>query len=421
MEKKIKQTPLHGWHRIEGANMGLFANYEMPLWYPKGAKEEHLAVIRHAGLFDTSHMAFLLVKGEAALPLLQKTFSRDLTSGSSGFFPLTGKCFYGLFLTDGGWVLDDAILYGISFDEYLVVVNAGNGAVICDHLKMYGQGSPVQITDLTGQLGKIDIQGPASGRILHTLGAFTGVEIKKIHYFTFVGHFQKGKSSTFIHDIPVLLSRTGYTGEFGFEIIASVDGVLQLWEEIVQKGKKWNLLPCGLAARDSLRTGALLPLSHQDIGPFLFLNNPWTFALPLDAEKKGFTKDFIGGDALLREFSTHPYHTYPFVGFDLRKVQTAKSPVVVAGDGKKIGTVLTCVTDIALERYGGTIVNHGRQESLSGSAVKGLSCGFLRTESPLSCRDKVTIDDGIRKIDVEIVNDIRPLRTARADILKMVM
>lgn len=421
MEKKIKHTPLHEWHLLNGANMGHFASYEMPIWYPSGAKEEHLSVIRGAGLFDTSHMAFLSVTGEAAIDLLQKTFSRDLIPDRNNRAFIAGKCVYGVFLNEKGWVIDDAIIYGIASDEYLVVVNAGNNDTICKHLQERAGALPVRIEDLTGQVAKIDIQGPASGRILQALGAFSGVEIKNLSYFTFAGHFQKEKGGAAIGGIPVILSRTGYTGEFGFEIISNQESLTQLWDAILNAGKKWNLLPCGLAARDSLRTGALLPLSHQDIGHFLFLNTPWMFALPLDKTRKGFTKSFTGSDALLRELSTHSHHTYPFAGFDLRKVSTAKAPAVITGDGKNIGTVLTCVTDMALGRHEGKVVNQARQDFLPGSAIKGLSCGFLRTEAPLSCLEKVLLDDGTRRIEVEIVNDIRPDRSARADILKMVI
>lgn len=423
VEKKIKYTPLHEWHLKSGANMGNFAGYDMPLWYPSGAKEEHLSVIRTAGLFDTSHMAMLSVAGEAAINLLQETFSRDLIldKKNPSVSSLIGKCLYGVFLNEKGWVIDDAILYGISPSDYLVVVNAGNGETILNHLKGHARDLPVLIEDLTGQVGKIDLQGPCSGKILDALGLFSGIDVQKLGYFTFAGHFLGEKGTVRINGIPVLLSRTGYTGEFGFEIIAAQSKIVEIWDAILEAGKKWNILPCGLAARDSLRAGALLPLSHQDIGNFLFLNNPWMFALPFDAARKDFTKSFIGMDALLKELTSHACHTYSFVGFDLRKVTTGKSPSVISAEGKKIGKVLTCVTDMAIGRDKGKIVSVISPGTLQGESIKGLSCGFIRTEAPLSPLDRVTLDDGSRKIEVEIVNDIRPGRSAKAAIENLML
>ncbi|MBU0991060.1 MAG: aminomethyl transferase family protein [Proteobacteria bacterium] len=423
MEETIKYTPLHDWHLMHGANMGSFAGYDMPMWYKGGAKEEHLSVILSAGLFDTSHMAVISVKGKGAFDLLQRCFSRDLAWGKKDGkdASMTGKCVYGVFLNDSGGVIDDAIVYGVAPSDYLVVVNAGNGEKLASHLRIHAGTHPVDIEDHTDKLGKMDLQGPLAGRILQDAGAFSGMDIREMNYFTFKGHFLGNVSGPSINGIPVLLSRTGYTGEFGFEVFMKKEAMPAIWQSIIDAGEKWHILPCGLAARDSLRTGAVLPLSHQDIGDWLFLNHPWTFALPFDKGKKGFTKPFIGKDALESNMRTHSHVTYPFAGFDLRKVTTSKAPSVFTKDGKKIGNVLTCVTDMAIGRHDRTIISIAEKNTPQHIAIKGLSCGFLKSEVPLKPMDMVTLDDGSRKIDVEIRADLRPHRTARHSMDKMMV
>ena len=154
----MKKTPLYSWHVENGANMAAFGSYMMPLWYPQGVKKEHLSVIERAGLFDTSHMATLLIKGVDARDLLQKTFSKDLEKciGLKKNPLCLDRCVYGVFLTENSHVLDDAIVYQIEDTLYMVVVNAGMGAVLKEHLEKHIQKPSVEITDLSDHLGKRD-------------------------------------------------------------------------------------------------------------------------------------------------------------------------------------------------------------------------------------------------------------------------
>jgi len=128
METTIKTTPLNQWHKSHGANMANFGGFEMPLWYDTGVKAEHLAVVQSAGIFDTSHMASVLVTGHQAFELLQYCHTRDLSS------LVDGRCVYGAILNDQGHVIDDAIVYRFQADHYMVCVNAGMGAAVADHL-----------------------------------------------------------------------------------------------------------------------------------------------------------------------------------------------------------------------------------------------------------------------------------------------
>lgn len=430
MNADIKTTLLHDWHIENGANMAAFGAYDMPLWYPQGVKGEHLAVINSAGLFDTSHMAAVIVEGDDVRPLLQKCFSKDLEKciGLKKGPLLKGRSVYGLFLTPDGHVLDDSIVSQVTDNHYMVVVNAGMGKPIADHLKKNSDTLKTKIIDMTDRVGKIDIQGKDSAKILSTVLQNPETVFNGFPYFSFKGWYNNeleiDESVHLIDGTPVLLSRTGYTGEFGFEIFVAPDQLIPVWKMLLDAGKDYPLQPCGLAARDSLRAGAVLPLSHQDIGDWPFAETPWPFALSDRDEKGKFTKDFIGAEALtLLESSDHRSdYTLPFAGYDPRKMAVTEKAFVSDKEGKKIGTILTCATDMAVGRVGdkivsiATAVNDGKPEDF---VPRGLSCGFVKVDSKFEPGDIIILTDGKRKIKVEIRNDVRPDRTARRPIKEM--
>jgi aminomethyltransferase len=419
-----KKTPLTDWHVRNGAQMGVFGGYDMPLWYPAGAKQEHLSVLVSAGLFDTSHLATLAVSGPDAFDLLQLCFSKDLsTCGPGGKGPLPpGRSIYGVFLNPNGHVIDDAIVFRLAEDEFLVVVNVGMGPVVARHLVENMGSREVRISDFSDQVGKIDIQGPGSAKVLWRVLQNPAQAFEKLSYFSFKGHFEptspRSAAVRLEDGTPILLSRTGFTGEFGFELFVQPAHLLQLWEALLDAGREFDLTPCGLAARDSLRAGAVLPLSHQDIGAWPFANNPWIFVLPYKPDRTGFTKNFIGAEALLQ--LTGAEHTYPFVGGDTRKVSIGDPAIVLDENGKTIGRVLTCVTDMGIGRHGGRIYSAASPDKPSGFEPKGLSCGFLRVTPELNPGDAVKIKDSRRTLGAVIVQDIRPDRTTRRPIAEMI-
>lgn len=143
---------------------------------------------------------------------------------------------------------------------------------------------------------------------------------------------------------------------------------------ILDAGTNYEVKPCGLAARDSLRTGAGLPLSHQDIGSWPFIKNPWHFALPFNADQTVFTKRFMGDPALMKLKT--PASTYGFVGYDLRKVSIHDPAVVLTADGVQIGVVLTCVTDMGIDRVENRIYSVGSLDKPDDFKPRGLCCGF---------------------------------------------
>jgi aminomethyltransferase len=415
MSTEMKKTPLCEWHTRHGANMVEFGDYLMPVWYGS-VRDEHMAVVTHAGLFDTSHMAAVRLHGPDSFDLLQWCFTRNLNAcvGRDNAPITPGKCVYGAFLDEHGDTIDDSIVYKITDDEYLVVVNAGMGAVITAHLNANKKALRVQVTDMTDGLGKIDIQGPAAVRIMHGVLTSPDAVFEKLTYFSFKGHFDR--TSAFAGDAqlldgtPLLLSRSGYTGEVGFEIFVEREHTVRMWELLMTAGKEFGLVPCGLAARDSLRTGAVLPLSHQDIGHWTYIHHPWPFALPFADTGNQFTKTFLGSAALDRAAGAP--HTLTFVGNDLRKIDT-HSAVVRDLAGHEIGTVLTCATDMAIGRHDGTIYSTASPSKPADLKLKGLSCGFIKVTSNLAPGTVVELKDHKRSIQVVIETDVRPDRTAR--------
>ncbi len=416
MAAKVKKTPLHEWHLNNGANMADFGGYEMPLWY-SSVKEEHLAVLTKAGIFDTSHMAAVLVSGDDALELLQHCFTNDMNRcvGKSRKPLYPGRCAYGAFLDEQGNVLDDTIIFQLKENSYIAVVNAGMGAETNHYLAANSGERNVELMDLTDQVGKMDIQGPMSALVMKKILADPDKVFEKMPYFSFKGHFDSASSLAadvkLIDGTPILLSRTGYTGEFGFEIFIENDHIVKLWEMIVSAGHDYGITPCGLAARDSLRAGAVLPLSHQDIGRWLFINHPWHFALPFELNGNAFTKEFIGDSQLLNGHA--PEYTYAFAGNDLRKVSTSDPAEVIDSIGNSIGKVLTCATDIGIGRFKDRIYSISSPDKPEEFNPRGLCCGFVRVKKELKADDIIELKDRRRKIEVRIVDDIRPDRTAR--------
>lgn len=434
MDTTLKTTPLNSWHRSHGANMADFGGFDMPLWYATGVKLEHLSVVESAGIFDTSHMACVMVTGKDAFNLLQLCHTRDLKSLQNG------RCVYGAVLNELGHVVDDAIVYRFDDTNYMVCVNAGMGGIAASHFNnhkstlnaAFERACDVNIFDLSEEVAKIDIQGRNSIKVLKKVldPACVDTLFDKMPYFSFKGNLNSDSNVRLKNGTPLLLSRSGYTGEFGFEIFISPDAVVGLWEDILEAGEEYNLIACGLGARDSLRAGAVLPLSHQDIGGWKFINTPWDFALPYNENKSGFTKNFIGCNALLNQSNPNQNslnqanadnkqnvkYTYPFVGQDLRKIGAGSDSQVLDGSGNIIGTVLTCATDMAIGWHDGRIYSIASPDLPEGFKAKGISCGFVLVDRKLDVGTKLNLQEKKRQINVTVVNDVRPDRTARLKI-----
>jgi aminomethyltransferase len=293
MNPDAKKTSLHGWHKSHGAQMFEFGGWEMPLNYRTGIVEEHLATRRFAGLFDISHMGRFFLTGEGTLPFLQYT----LTNNAAALDP--GQAQYTMLANQAGGAIDDAYLYRTTEKEYLLVVNASNApgdwAWLQEHLKKFPR---VNLEDHTRKLAMVSFQGPKSKLILEGLLGETRTRLPD------PGRNNVGKAV--IGGTPVIIARTGYTGEpLGFELFFPAEQALAVWENILQAGGDEGVVPVGLGGRDTLRLEAKLPLHGHELGcdtegreiPILAFRHG-KIAVSF-SEVKG---DYIGRESLWKQF-----------------------------------------------------------------------------------------------------------------------
>ena len=242
----LKQSPLHDRHVAAGAKLAEFGGWEMPLEYPTGVLKEHAAVRGSVGLFDVSHLGKLVVRGEGAVDFLNSCLSNDLHRIGPGRAQYTLACD-----DETGGVVDDLIAYYRDDDHVLLVPNAANSAEIMRRLDA-DKPDGITITDHHETHGVLAVQGTNSDDVLAAVGLPVGHE-----YMSF-------EEAPFDEDV-VVVCRTGYTGERGYELIAANAVAPALWDALVTAGQGHGMLPCGLGARDTLRTEMGYPLHGQDI------------------------------------------------------------------------------------------------------------------------------------------------------------
>jgi aminomethyltransferase len=246
--EQLKKTPLNARHRAHGARMVPFAGWDMPVEY-SGIVNEHLAVRSKAGLFDVSHMGQIELAGNDALAAVQKVSTRDASKLS------VGQAQYSALTTSDGTFVDDLVVYRLAPAHYLLVVNAGNIEKayrwIADHTRDVGD---VAVVNSSARYALLAVQGPAALDIVQQL---TTVELSSIKYYWFAHGEVAGVRS--------IISRTGYTGEDGFELYIPPAAAERLWNAILDTGAATGLVPVGLGARDTLRLEAGIHLSGQDM------------------------------------------------------------------------------------------------------------------------------------------------------------
>jgi aminomethyltransferase len=310
-----RATPLRAVHEGLGATMTPFAGWLMPLRYA-GEISEHQAVRNAAGMFDLSHMGEIAVTGPGAPAALDYALVGRLSALAPGRARYTMIC-----APDGG-VLDDLIVYRLADEEYLVVANAANTATVTAALRDRAAGHDAQVRDETAEYALIAIQGPHAARILAPLAdiGLDGVKYYSGYRCTVAGQ-------------PVLLARTGYTGEDGFELFTGAAGAEPLWRALASAGAGDGLVPAGLAARDTLRLEAGMPLYGNELTDQV---------TPFDAglgrvvvfDKPG---DFVGRAALARRAQAPPRRVLAGLIAGSRRVPRHGYPVT--WDGVSCGTV----------------------------------------------------------------------------------
>lgn len=324
----MKKTALFAKHVSLGAKMVPFAGYEMPVQY-SGVTEEHFAVREKAGLFDVSHMGQFIIEGATAKDLLQYVTTNDLNTLENG------KAQYSCLPNGQGGIVDDLIIYKMADDKYFVVVNASNIEKDWNHIAKYNEKFGAKMSNISDEVSLLAIQGPKAVEILQKL---TDTPLSEIPYY----HFTEGK----VNGVDqVIISNTGYTGSGGFEIYFNNAAAVQLWDAVLEAGKEEGIIPCGLAARDTLRL---------EKGFCLYGNDIDDSTSPLEAGLGWITK-LDKGDFVDKEFLAKQKEegiTKKLIGFELtdKGVPRHDYPVVDA-EGNVIGKV-TSGTQSPMKKIG---------------------------------------------------------------------
>ena len=314
----LKQTPLNAMHRRLGGRMVEFGGWDMPVQYPAGTVEEHNRTRARAGLFDVSHMGEIEVRGPDATAFVNRLCSNDasrLADGQAQYTALT---------TERGTVVDDLLVYRFGPERLLLVVNASTTDKDWDWITSHKRDERVELTNRSADFCQIALQGPAAVSILRAL---TETPLEEIKYY----HFREGS----VDGVRAVISRTGYTGEDGFEVYAAPEHAERLWQKMLDAGRydtPEGVLPCGLAARNTLRLEAGMALYGHEITEettLLEANLGWITKL-----NKG---DFTGRDALARQKEAGVARR--LVGFEVTDRGIARDGQDVYADGEKVGHV----------------------------------------------------------------------------------
>ena len=313
--ENLKKTPLNNAHQTAGGKMVDFGGWHMPVQYTAGVIAEHLATRTRAGLFDVSHMGEIWVEGEDAIRFVNRLTTNDVTK------LVDGQAQYSALTNENGGVVDDLLVYRFFHDKLLLVVNASTTDKDWDWITSHKKDEAITLTNASVDYCQIAIQGPKALEIAQQL---TDENLSEIKYY----YFTVGKFAGF----DAIISRTGYTGEDGFEIYAGAEHAAELWMKFLETGAEHEILPCGLAARNTLRLESAMSLyGHElgdDISP-LEANLGWICKL-----NKG---EFIGRDKLVELKETGLKRK--LVGFEMIDKGIARDEFDVYIDDKKVGVV----------------------------------------------------------------------------------
>jgi glycine cleavage system T protein (aminomethyltransferase) len=301
-----------------GGRMVDFGGWDMPVQYPAGTVEEHLRTRAHAGLFDVSHMGEIDVRGPDAISFINYLTSNDASK------LVDGQAQYSALTTTDGAAIDDLLVYRFADDRFILVVNAGTTEKDWDWITAHRRNESVELRDVSTDYCQLALQGPDALGIMRQLTALPLAEIK---YY----HFREGQ----VDGLPAIVSRTGYTGEDGFEVYAAADKAEQLWNKILDAGNSGSpegVIPCGLAARNTLRLEAAMALYGHEIDEtttLLEANLGWICKLS--------KRDFIGREALAKQKEEGVKRR--LVGFEMIERGIARDNQEVAINGARVGRV----------------------------------------------------------------------------------
>lgn len=312
MENQIQKTCLHDRHVKLGALMSPFAGFDMPIQYA-GITEEHNAVRGHVGVFDVSHMGEVRVKGPEAYKFVSHIFVNDVTGAPDG------QIFYGMMCYENGGTVDDLLVYKVNDEEYFLVINASNIDKDVAWIKKNAEGFNVTVEDESPVYGELAVQGPEAEE---TMERVLGLPVKDIPFYNFKTFKVPGEE--------IIVSRTGYTGEDGFEIYGSHDYTINVWDKLMEAGVQ----PCGLGCRDTLRFEVGLPLYGDELSEDIS---------PIEASLSMFVKldkpEFIGREALARQKAEGVKRR--IVGLELEGNAIPRHGYPVEVNGEQVGEITT--------------------------------------------------------------------------------
>jgi len=317
----MQKTPLFEKHVAMGATMAEFGGWDMPLWYKTGQTAEHKATRENCGLFDICHMGEYIVTGKDSYAFWQKILTNDVTK------IVDGQAQYNFMLNEKGCVIDDCIVYRFNEEKWMLVVNAGTQESDFEWL-CKNKLPDMELKNISATTGKLDLQGPTAPKLVAELAGREAIEDLK--FFRFAENVN-------ICGINVLLSRTGYTGEIGFEIYCDINDVVKLWDLLLEKGQSYGIMAAGLGARDTLRLEAGLPLSGHEVRPdVVATGTPWEFAISHEHE-------FIGKEALEAQKGTVFAYAITVEG---RRKPGDHSKVML--NGREIGVLTSEIISVSL-------------------------------------------------------------------------
>ncbi|HEY0967752.1 MAG TPA: glycine cleavage system aminomethyltransferase GcvT [Opitutaceae bacterium] len=363
----LKRTPLYAFHAAHGGRLVDFAGWEMPVQY-RSILEEHKAVRRAAGLFDVSHMGEVDVTGPEAGKFLNHLVTNDVAK----LFP--GRVLYSPMCQPDGGVVDDLLIYMRGPEDYFLCINAGNIDKDVAWITEQARGFAVTIRNRSDDYALLAIQGPKAAEIVQTL---TGAKLGAVKYY----HFVEGT----VAGIQCLISRTGYTGEDGFELYHPAGDAPALAEAVLAAGAPAGLELAGLGARDSLRLEAGYPLYGHEISATI---SPLTAGLGWTVKlEKG--ADFVGRGALLAEKQGGAAQTVVYFRTGDRRIVRADAPVLGAG-GAVVGRVLSgTLSPVLNEAIGSALVTREAAAGALAVDIRGTQLNLQLVKPPFIQLKKV--------------------------------
>ena len=371
----LQRTPLHDAHQALGARMMAFGGFDMPVQY-SGIIDEHMAVRTDAGLFDVSHMGEVLVRGPEAFAFVQNLVTNDAEK------LYDGRAMYTVMCTPDGGIVDDLIVYRRAEDHYMLVVNAANRAKdwawMQDHNPM-----GADLEDVGDDVALLALQGPKS---LDIAQSFVDFDLSEIKFY----HFREAPGS-FLDCDPAIISRTGYTGERGYEIFCKALDTHTIWDTILEEGKSYGIIPCAFVTLDWLRVESYLlfyPFDMSEaypIGDEPHGDSLWELGLDFTVSKTKNPMDFRGG---LEHMRLKGKERFKIFGVLVEGDQPAGEGDEVWSGDKKVG-VITCAMysrlkqqSMALARLDVPYAEHGTPLEVRGSLNAKASAHTLPFDDP---------------------------------------